>query len=318
MKAVIYKEYGNSEVLKFEEIDRPVPGESEVLIKVHSVSLNASDCEMLTGKPSYTRIWGLFKPTIGILGSDISGEVIATGKNVTLYNPGDMVLGDNFDKWGGLAEYVCVPEDRLILKPEDISHDVASALPQASVIALQGLRNIKRGDTVAINGAGGGAGTFAIQIAKYMGAEVTAIDSSIKLEMMSSLGADHVIDYTKEDFTASKDRYDLILDLVGYHSIFRFKRALKSGGIYYMVGGTVRQLLQTLITGSLISLLSKNKMSLLAIFTSQKDLGEIVNLIKKRTIKPVIDKVYKFGETPIAFNSLCNGLNIGKVVISLV
>jgi NADPH:quinone reductase-like Zn-dependent oxidoreductase len=240
MKAIVYTKYGLPDVLQLKEVEKPIPKDDEVLIKVHAASLNSSDWEFLTGKPPYIRLWGLLKPKYKILGSDIAGRVEAVGKNVKQFEPGDEVFGDIMYRWGGFAEYVCASEDALMLKPESMTFEEVAAVPQAATLALQGLRykgQIQPGQRVLINGAGGSAGTFAVQLAKYFGAEVTGVDSTRKLDMMRSIGADQVIDYTQEDFTQNGQRYDLILDFKAYRSIFDCKRALSPKGIYVMTAG---------------------------------------------------------------------------------
>ncbi|MCP5105454.1 MAG: NAD(P)-dependent alcohol dehydrogenase, partial [bacterium] len=253
MKAIVYERYGSPDVLELKELEKPTPKDNEVLIKVHAVSVNASDCELLGGSPLYTRMWGLLKPKKKILGSDIAGRVEVVGRNVTQFQQGDAVFGDILECWGGFAEYVCAPRNSLILKPAGMTFEEAAALPQAASVALQGLRDkgrIQPGQKVLINGAGGGAGSFAVQIAKLFGAEVTGVDSTGKLDMMRSIGADRVIDYTQEDFTRNEQCYDLILDFVASHSIFDYKRALSPRGVYAMVGGSMAHIFQTLFFGS--------------------------------------------------------------------
>ncbi len=317
MKAIVYTEYGPPDVLQLQEVEKPTPGDNEVLIKVHAASVNASDCEFLTGTPLYTRIWGLFKPKYTILGSDIAGRVEAKGKNVTKFQQGDEVFGDILDRRGGFAEYVCAPESELVLKPNFLPFEEAAALPQAASVALQGLRDkgqLQSGQKVLINGAGGGSGSFAIQIAKFFGAEVTGVDSPEKLDLMRSIGADHVIDYTQEDFTKNGLQYDLILDFVASHSIFDYKQALNPRGKYIMVGGSMSHIFQTLIPGSLISLTGRKKMFILAA-KPNKDLEYITELIKSGKIKTIIDKSYPLSETAKALRYLGEGHARGKVVI---
>ncbi len=320
MKAVVYEECGPPEVLQLKDVDKPVPKENEVLIKVKAASLNASDLEFLTGKPFYTRAWGLFKPRYTILGSDIAGVVEAVGEKVKQFNPGDEVFGDIFEQWGGVAEFVCAPEDRIVLKPASLNYQEAAAFPQAAVVALQGLRDkgeLKPKQKVLINGAGGGAGTFALRLGKILGAEITGVDSTEKLEIMRSTGADHVIDYTKEDFTKNNKQYDLILDLVASHSIFDYKRALTTKGSYIMVGGGMSHLFQTLVLGSLISIVSSKKMGLLAHKQNKKDLAFMAETFENEKLKPVIDKIYPLNETAKAFRYLADGHAKGKIVITM-
>lgn len=265
MKAVVFKEYGGPEVLHFTEVEKPVPKDNEVLIKVCAASINSWDWELLRGVPFVNRLFfGLFRPKkINILGADIAGRIEAIGKNVSKFKPGDEVLGDfSHGYWGGFAEYVCTDENLLTFKPSNMTFEQAASIPQAAVLAMQGLikGNIQRGTKVLINGAGGGTGSFAIQISKSYGAEITAVDSTEKLETMLSLGANHVIDYTKEDFTKNNQHYDLILDVMGYkHSIFDYRRALSKDGRYVMIGGATSLVNQLLLMGPFITLASKKR-----------------------------------------------------------
>jgi NADPH:quinone reductase-like Zn-dependent oxidoreductase len=319
MKALVYTKYGPPDVLKLTEVEKPTPKDGEVLIKVHAVSINSSDWELLTGKPLYTRIWGLLKPKNNILGSDIAGQVEAVGKNVTRFHPSDEVFGDIFECWGGFAEYVCAPEKALMRKPASMTFEQAAAIPQAALIALQGLRDkgkIKPGQKVLINGAGGGAGTFAVQMVKSFGAEVTGVDSAMKLDLMRTIGADHVIDYTQQDFTKNGQRYDLILDLLGHHSIFDYRRALSPKGMYIMVGGSMSLIFQTLLLGSCISLIGSKKMAILGA-KPNKGLTDVQKLFETGKVLPIIDKCYPLSETPEALRCLGEGRVKGKVVITV-
>ena len=242
MKAIVIEKYGMPEVMSEREVERPIPREHEVLIKVSAVSLNLSDWECLRGKPLYSRVWGLFSPRFRVLGSDLTGRVEAVGAQVTRFQPGDEVYGDSMGSFGGFAEYACAKEHMLHSKPPGLSFEEASTIPQAGIIAYQALsrgRKIFQDKKVLINGAGGGSGMFAIQMAKSWGALVTAVDSKKKQDHMLALGADLVIDYTAEDFTKSGKRYDFIVDLVGTRSVFAHARALNPGGIYQMAGGTM-------------------------------------------------------------------------------
>jgi len=320
MKVLTYFQYGSPEMLQLQEVEKPVPKDDEVLVKVHAVSLNASDMEMLTANPSYVRMWGFFKPKFNILGSDISGVVEAIGENVSQFKVGDEVFGDNFERWGGLAEYVSIPVNKLLQKPKDLTFEEAAALPQAGVVALQGLRDkgqIQSGQKVLINGAGGGAGTFAIQLAKHFGAEVTGVDNELKLELMRSLGADYVVDYQKEDFTKKGKQYDLIFDLVAHRSIFDHKRALNSNGKYVVAGGAIPQLLQTLFVGGLISIMSKKNMGILVHQQNKKDINYMVELLQNKKIVPIIDKTFPLENAADAFQYLLEGSAKGKVVIKI-
>src|SRR5713101_5531134 len=249
MKAIVYTHYGSPDILQFKEVAKPTPTDDEVLIKVQAVSVNRSDWEGLRGKPLYARIGGLLKPRHHILGSDIAGRVEMAGRNIRQFQPGDEVFGDILGRNGGFAEYVCAREGALAVKPASMTFEEAAAIPQAGVIALQGIRDkgqVKPGQKVLINGAGGGAGSFAVQLAKLFGAEVTGVDNTGKLDFMRSLGADHVIDYTREDFTKNGKQYDLILDVIADRSVFAYKRALGPKGSCFVVGGSLATFFQIL------------------------------------------------------------------------
>ena len=254
MKAIVQDRYGSPDRLELAEVKKPAPGEKEVLIKVYAVSVNGSDWEGLRGEPLYARTAGVRKPRNKILGSDIAGRVEAVGKNVRQFRPGDEVFGEMASYRGGFAEYAVTSENLLARKPAGMTFEQAAAIPQGAVIALQGIRDrgqVKPGQHVLINGAGGSAGIFAVQLAKLCGAEVTGVDNTGKMDFLRSLGADHVIDYTQEDFTGNGQQYDLILDVVAHRSVFALKRALKPNGTYFVVGGSVATLLQVLFLGPL-------------------------------------------------------------------
>ena len=320
MKAVVYTRYGGPDMLRLTDADTPVPGDGQVLVKVHAVSLNASDWEMLRGKPLYARIGGPFRPRHHILGSDISGRVAATGRNVTRFKPGDDVFADILRYVGGFAEYVCVPQAALAPIPAGLSYEEAAALPQAGAIALQGIRDTRRvrpGPTVLINGGGGGSGMYAVQLAKLDGAEVTGVDNAEKLEFMRSLGADHVIDYAREDFTRNGRGYDLILDLAAYRSAFAYRRSLMPGGRYLYVGGSVATLLQVLTIGPVIGRAGGKKIRLLAVQLGVQHLDPIVELIRAGKITTVIDRRYTLREIPEALCYLGEGHAKGKVIVTI-
>lgn len=320
MKAIVYHEYGSPDVLKLEEVQKPTPADNQLLIKVYAVSINRSDWEGLTGKPLYARIGGLLKPRDKILGSDIAGRVEAVGKDVRQFKPGDEVFGLMMNYGGGFAEYVCKSEKALALKPAAMTFEEASAIPQAAFIALQGIRekgNVQPGQKVLINGAGGGTGTYAIQLAKLAGAEVTGVDNTEKLDLMKSLGADHVIDYTREDFTKNGRQYDLILDLIAYRSVFAYQRALKPNGNYFVAGGSVFTMFQILLLGPWIRRTTSKNIRVLMVQTDSKDLVYITELIEARKLVTVIDKRYSFSETPEALRYLGEGHAKGKVVITV-
>ncbi|RPI93401.1 MAG: NAD(P)-dependent alcohol dehydrogenase [Chloroflexi bacterium] len=320
MKAIVYHEYGSPDVLKLEEVDMPTPADDEALIKVHAVSINGSDREGLIGKPLYARLGGLRKPGHPILGSDIAGRVEKAGKNIRQFQSGDDVFGEIPGYHGGFAEYVCVPERTLARKPANMSFESAAAIPQAGVIALQGIREkgqVQPGQNVLINGAGGSAGTFAVQLAKLYGAEVTGVDNTGKLDFLRSLGADHVIDYTREDFTRTGKQYDLILDVIAHRSVFAYRRALKPNGTYFVVGGSVATLFQILLLGPWIRRTTSKNMRILVVPQNKKDLISITELCEAGKITPVIDRRYPLSEVPEALRYVGEGHAKGKVVITV-
>ncbi|MEK6151949.1 NAD(P)-dependent alcohol dehydrogenase [Flavobacteriaceae bacterium 3-367] len=320
MKAVVYTHYGPSGVLSLKDVPKPVPKENEVLIKVRAASVNSWDWDLLRGKPFIARLagGGLFKPLKPILGCDVAGEVEAVGDKANRFRPGDAVLGDiSQSGWGAFAEYVCVRESVLTPKPKGVSFELAAALPQAAVMALQGIRDygkVKAGQKVVINGAGGGVGTFAIQLAKLQGAEVTAVDSAAKLSFMQSLGADHVVDYTQEDFTKTDERYDFILDVVGHHSLFDYRRILSPRGCYRMVGGPTGLIFQSMLLGPFISMVGKKTLGILA-HEPNKNMELLLNLVKSGELTPIIERRYPLNEVGRALNHLGEGHVKGKLII---
>jgi NADPH:quinone reductase-like Zn-dependent oxidoreductase len=320
MKAIVYTKYGSPEVLQLKEVAKPTPKDDEVLIKVQAVSVNRSDWEGLSGKPLYARLGGLLKPRHHILGSDIAGRVEMAGRHIRRFRPGDEVFGDILPRLGGFAEYVCARESALAPKPASMTFEEAAAIPQAAVIALQGTRDkgkIQPGQKVLITGAGGGAGTFAVQLAKLYGAEVTGVDNTGKLDFMRSLGADHVIDYTREDFTKNGKQYDLILDVVAHRSVFAYKRALGSRGSYFLTGGSVTTIFQVLLLGPWIRGITGKKMRILAVQPNLKDLVYVTELYEAGKVVPVIDRRYPLSEIPEALRYLGEGRTKGKVVITV-
>lgn len=319
MKAIVYTKYGRPDVLELKEIDKPIPKANEVLIKVYAVSLNDWDMGLLEGDFINRILNGILRPKIKILGSDIAGRVEAVGKNVEKYKPGDEVFGDLSGRWGGFAQYVCARENALALKPASMTFEEAAAIPQAAMLAVQGLLDkgkIQSGQKLLINGAGGGVGTFGVQIAKLYGVEITGVDSSAKLQMLLSMGFDHVIDYTKEDFTKNGQQYDLILDAKTNRSMFDYARALRPNGIYVTVGGSMARLLQALILGPWISMISKKKIAIVAL-KPNKDLAYMTELFEAGKVKPVIDGPYTLEEVPNTFRLFGEGLHKGKVVITV-
>ncbi|MDA4118618.1 MAG: NAD(P)-dependent alcohol dehydrogenase [Thaumarchaeota archaeon] len=320
MKAILYTRYGPPEVLQIKEVSRPVPKDDEVLIKVQAVSVNRSDWEALRGTPFYARFGGLLRPRRKILGSDIAGRVEMAGRNVTRFRPGDEVFGDVSVLMGGFAEYASAPEGALALKPAGMTFEVAATIPQAAVIALQGIRDkghVQPGQKVLINGAGGCTGTFAVQLAKSYGADVTGVDNTEKLDFMRSLGADHVIDYTREDFTKNGKQYDLILDVVAHRSAFAYRRALNPNGSYFAVGGSLGTIFQILLLGPLIGVATGKKIRLLAVRPNLEDVVYMTELCQSGKVVPFIDRRYPLSEVPEALRHLGEGHAKGKVVITV-
>ena len=321
MKAMVYTDYGPPDVLALREVAKPVPAADEVLIRTRASSINSWDWDLLRGRPYLTRIGGLRTPKYRVLGADVAGCVEAVGRDVRRLRPGDEVFGDlSGDGWGGFAEYVCARERSLALKPASMTFERAAAVPQAAVLALQALRDkaqIRAGQRVLINGAGGGVGTFAVQIAKSFGTEVTGVDRAEKLEMLRTIGADHVIDYAREDFTRTGQRYDLIVDVVMNRSPFAFARALQPGGTLVVVGGSTGRILQTVALGPVISRVRGRKLGLLLHRPSRKDLDWLTERIQSGQIVPVIDRTYPLDEVPDAFCYFGTGQVRGKVVITV-
>ena len=319
MKAILYHKYGTPDVLELKETDKPIPDDNEVLIKVHAASINDWDWGLLHGDFINRLLNGLWKPKRKILGSDIAGRVEAVGKNIIQFKPGDEVYGDLSGQWGGFAEYVCTKEKCLALKPASMSFEEAAAIPQAAMLAVQGLIDkgkIKKGQKVLINGAGGGVGTFGIQIAKIYGVEVTGVDNTAKLDMMRSIGFDHVIDYTKENFTKNGNRYDLILDVKTNRSVFDYARSLSRNGVYVTVGGSLPRLLQALLLAPWIRMTRKKHIRIVTLKTN-KDLVYINELFETGKLKVVIDGPYKLEQLPEAFRLFGKAAHKGKIVITI-
>lgn len=317
MKAIVYTKYGPPDVLELKEVEKPAPEDNEVLVKVYAASINAADWRFLRAEPFIARLAsGLLKPKYPILGADIAGRVEAVGANVKRFQPGDDVFGDISEcGWGGFAEYVCAEENALVLKPEGATFEEAAAVPFAAVTALQGLRNngrIQPGQKVLINGASGGVGTFAVQIAKAFETEVTGVCSTRNLDMVRSIGADHVIDYTRENFTKNGRNYDLIFDNVANHSVSDYKRALSPGGIYVACAFAP----VTLLFGSLISMFGSKKLRAFVAMPNAEDLAFIKELMEAGKVKPVIDRRYPLSETAEAFRYFEEEHAKGKIVIN--
>jgi NADPH:quinone reductase-like Zn-dependent oxidoreductase len=322
MRAIVYHTYGSPDVLQLEEVAKPTPKDDEVLIHVYAASANAADWHFLSADIFLVRLnAGLLKPKRQILGADVAGRVEAVGSTVTQFQPGDEVFGDlSLSGRGTFAEYVCAREDAVVVKPANVTFEEAASVPLAAVTALQALRDkgqIQSGQKVLINGASGGVGTFAVQLTKSFGAEVTAVCSTRNVDLVRSLGADHVIDYTQADFTTQGQRYDLILAANGYRSIFDYRRALTPEGRYVMTGGTMAQFGQAVLLGPLLSMTGKNKMGNILARPNQRDLVVIKELLEAGKVKPVIDRRYPLREVPDAMRYLGEGHATGKVVITV-
>jgi NADPH:quinone reductase-like Zn-dependent oxidoreductase len=318
MKAIIYTDYGPADVLQFTEVARPVPGDDEVLIRVHAASVNPLDWHFMRGSPRLVRaMTGWRRPKIPRLGADVAGEVEAVGRNVTRFQPGDVVFGSCR---GSFAEYVCASGNALVKKPAGVTFVQAAAVPVAAVTALQGLRDrgrLQRGQKVLINGAAGGVGTFAVQIAKTFGAEVTGVCSAGNLGMVRSIGADRVVDYAREDFTKGERRYDLILDMVGNHSLPAYRRAMTGAGVLVMVGGPDTGILSGMLAAFVLSRFGRRKMLPFLARMNNDDLNVLSGLLETGRIIPVIDRSYALHDVPEALRYAEKGHAKGKVVITM-
>ena len=322
MKAIVNTTYGSPDVLQLKEVEKPTPSDHEVLVKVHAASAAAGDWHLLRAKPFLMRFtYGLLKPKHTILGAAVAGQVEVIGSNVTQFQPGDEVFGDlSGCGSGAFAEYVSVPENVLAMKPTRLTFEEAATVPVSAVTALQGLRDqglIQPGQKVLINGASGGVGTFAVQIAKAFGAEVTAVCSTRNVDMVRSIGADHVIDYTQEDFTQNGHRYDLILAANGFHPIWAYQHALSPQGRYVMTGGSNTQMFQAMLLGPWLSRNGSQKMGNLLAKPNQRDLMCMKELLEEGKVVPEIDRRYPLRETAEAIRYLEKGHAQGKVVITM-
>ena len=322
MKAIMYEEYGSPEVLQLKEVEQPHPRKDEVLVKVQAVSVNAGDLETLRGVWS-SRFEGPFKPKHKIPGTDVAGVVAAAGSRVTKFQPGDEVWGDlSFPHgFGSFAEYVCVSPEALAHKPASLSFEEAATYPHSALISLQNIRDkgsTQPGHKVLINGAGGGMGTFMVQLAKHFGAETTAVDAPEKFEMLRMLGADHCIDYTQTDYTRTGQCYDLIIDVVAYRSAFDYARALSPTGRFIIIGGSLRTFLQVILLGAVISRFGEKKIGINKWDPNNpEDLAFLAELYERRQVVPVIDQTYSLAEVPEAFRYLEAGKAQGKLVVKV-
>jgi NADPH:quinone reductase-like Zn-dependent oxidoreductase len=315
VKAVVYDRYGSPEVLRVEDVAKPSPGSGQVRVKVAATSLNLSDWECLRGSPAYARFGGLRTPAHRTLGSDIAGVVDDVGKGVTRFRPGDEVYGDNLVLKGGFAEYALAPETVLAHKPAQLTFVQASTIPQAGAIALQGTEKAVAGGRVLINGAGGGSGSFAIQLAKRLGAHVTGVDNATKQDFMRSVGADEVIDYRRDDFTRTTQLFDVILDLVAHRSVFAYRRALAPGGRYRCAGGSVRTLLRVLTVGSLAGRLTGRSIGVLVVKSGPAQFEPLADLCAAGEVSIHIDRTFTLDEVPAALTHVGEGHALGKVVV---
>lgn len=320
MKAVVYEKYGPPEVLRLKQVEKPVPRNGEVLIKLHAASVTFGDLAAVKGEPFMIRFTlGLREPKNRTPGKDMAGEIEAVGANVKEFKVGDAVFGDLSEcGWGAFAEYVSVPENAIVHKPANLSFEEAAAVPESAVVALQGLRQgkIQPGQKVLINGASGGIGTFAVQIAKSFGTHVTGVCSTRNLDLVRSLGADLVIDYTQEDFTQNGEQYDLIIATAGYRSLFDYKRALAPNGHYVATGGDMVQIFQPMLLGPWLST-GGRKMSNLAMKPNKSDLTYVKDLIEDGRVRPVIDKSFPLREISEALRYYGQGRSRGKVVVKM-
>ena len=316
MKAIVYLKYGSPDVLRLQEVRKPVPRDDEILLKVRAASANAYDWRHLRADPFFIRLMGagLFKPKHRILGADVAGQVEAVGREVRQFRPGDEVFGEA--GFGAFAEYVCASGNRFVQKPPELTFEEAAAAPMAALTALQGLRDlgkIRAGQKVLINGASGGVGTFAVQIARSYGTVVTGVCSGPKMDLVRSLGADQIIDYTREDVTLNGQRYDLIFDIAAFRSLSKYKRILSPGGTYVLAGGSTARMVQI----PFLPLTGAKNMRMIVAHVSQEDLRTIADWLKEGRIRSVIDRRCPLSETAEALRYLEEGRARGKVVITV-
>jgi NADPH:quinone reductase-like Zn-dependent oxidoreductase len=315
VKAVVYDRYGSPDVLRVEDVLVPSPATGQVRVKVVATSVNLSDWEGLRGSPAYARIGGLRYPARRTLGSDIAGVVDEVGEGVTRFRPGDEVYGDNLAMMGGFAEYALAPESAIARKPAHLTFAEASTIPQAGAIALRGTQRAVAGSRILINGAGGGSGSFAIQLARRLGAHVTGVDNAAKQDFMRSVGADDVVDYRRDDFTRTTQPYDLILDLVAHRSVFAYRRALAPGGVYRCVGGSVRALLRVLTVGSVVGRVTGRSMGVLVVKEGPAHFEPLAGLCVTGDVRIHIDRAFALDEVPAALAHVGEGRALGKVVV---
>ncbi|SED94464.1 NAD(P)-dependent alcohol dehydrogenase [Ruania alba] len=315
MRAVVYDRYGPPEVMRLVDLPRPEPGRGQVLVRVRATSVNLSDYETLRGRPLYARMGGLWRPARSVLGSDIAGEVEAVGPGVEVFRPGDRVYGDNLVLKGGFAEFAVMPERVLTPVPDGLTFAQAASIPQAGVIAAVGTAGVERGMRVLINGAGGGSGMFAIQLAKEAGAHVTGVDNAAKGEFMRSLGADVVIDYRAEDYTRS-GRYDVVLDMVAHRSIAARARAVARGGSYRCVGGSMPAVLSAVMWGGLLGAMTHRSIGMAMATGGPDEFRPVADRVLSGSITLHIDQIFSLEQVPEALRHAGTGHALGKVVIA--
>lgn len=321
MKAITFYRYGPLDNIKLEDVEKPVPSDNEVLLKIYASSVIFGNLAHIKGIPFLARLWtGFLRPKHTIPGGDVAGCIESVGKSVKNFKPGDDVFGDLADcGFGAYAEYVAIPENKIVLKPTNVSYNEAAASAQASVVALQGLKKgkIRNGQKVLIYGASGGIGTYAVQIAKSYGAEVTAVCGTRNIEKVRSIGADYIIDYTQEDFTKQQQYFDLILSTAGFCPISKYKKALSPQGIYVTTGGSLKQIFQAMLFGPLMSVLGTRKFYNLLHKINNEDLNYIKELFEKGKLKTVIDNQYQLSETVVALKQYEKGHTCGKIIITI-
>jgi NADPH:quinone reductase-like Zn-dependent oxidoreductase len=317
MKAIVYERYGSPDVLELRDVEKPSVTDDGVLVRTRAAATNPYDWHFMRAKPLFTRLmFGLFRPKDHRLGADLAGEVEAVGKDVTRFRVGDAVFGEGA---GAFAEYACVPERWLAKKPASLTFEQAAAVPMAAGTALQGLRDggkIQAGQNVLIHGASGGVGTFAVQIAKSFGAEVTGVCSTKNVEMVRSLGADHVVDYTREDVTLGEPRFDLIMDIAGTHPLRHYRRVMTGGATYVMVGSVVDRFLRPILYGKVLTLVTRERFTSFVAKRNAEDLADLAERIDAGQIAPVIDRTYPMAEVPDAVRQLEGGHVAGKLVLT--
>jgi NADPH:quinone reductase-like Zn-dependent oxidoreductase len=316
MRAVVYDRYGSPDVLRVEDVPVPAPAAGQVRVRVAATSVNLSDWECLRGRPLYARIGGPRRPAHRTLGSDIAGWVDEVGEEVTRFRPGDGVYGDNLDLMGGFAEYAVMAESSLADKPAGLTFAEASTIPQSGAIAVQGVRGVVAGWRVLVNGGGGGSGSFAIQLAKRAGAHVTGVDNASKLGFMLSVGADEVLDFRTDDFTRTRPRYDLVLDLVAHRSVFAYRRALARGGSYYCVGGSVPALVRVLTLGTVVGRLTGRRLGVLAVKLGPPHFEPLSEMCVRGDVATHIDRTFTLDQTAAALSHVGEGHALGKVVVT--